>query len=582
VAEPLPVPHPGPGTQSALETAALAPLRFLIVDDERTNLLVLRAILEHAGHQVIEADNGANAVLAFERERPDMVLMDVMMPVMDGYDATRRIKALAGSHFVPVIFLTALTDEAALARCIEAGGDDFLTKPYNRVILQSKISALLRLRELYWVREKQRDEIQLHHQRLQQEQTLAERIFSKVVHRGCLDSPAIRYLVSPVALFNGDLLLAARRPSGGLLVMLGDFTGHGLPAAVAALPAAEIFYEMTAKGYSIGEIVGEINHKLKSMLPPELFLAACLLELDVSGASLAVWNGGIPDVLIRDAHGKALRRLPSRHLPLGVVNNAGLDRSVELARLDASDRIYVYTDGLTEAANSNGEMFGDQRLSRCLAEGTDDPYALLCATLARFRGDIAQRDDITLLELTTAAAGQIAATDTSMSVVPPHPPAHWRVTLELKIDALRQAAPLPPVLQLVTELQALNEHRERIYLIVAELFNNALEHGLLRLDSALKDSPQGFAEYYRLREQALAVLAEGWIEIELAHVPCKGGGQLTVQVRDSGPGFAGQAFPGSAGNMTASGRGMALLRSLCKTVVVHAPGNHVEVVYEWP
>jgi len=105
--------------------------------------------------------------------------MDVMMPVMDGYDATRRIKTLAGSHFVPVIFLTALTDEAALARCIEAGGDDFLTKPYNRVILQSKISALLRLRELYWVREKQRDEIQLHHQRLQQEQTLAERIFSK-------------------------------------------------------------------------------------------------------------------------------------------------------------------------------------------------------------------------------------------------------------------------------------------------------------------------------------------------------------------------------------------------------------------
>jgi len=117
--------------------------------------------------------------------------------------------------------------------------------------------------------------------------------------------------------------------------MLGDFTGHGLPAAVAALPAAEIFYEMTAKGYSIGEIVGEINHKLKSMLPPELFLAACLLELDVSGASLAVWNGGIPDVLIRDANGKTLRRLPSRHLPLGVVNNSGLDRSIELARLDA-------------------------------------------------------------------------------------------------------------------------------------------------------------------------------------------------------------------------------------------------------
>lgn len=564
-------------TQSALE-----PLRFLIVDDERTNLLVLRAILEHDGHQVIQADNGASAVLAFEHERPDMVLMDVMMPVMDGYDATRRIKTLAGSHFVPVIFLTALTDEASLARCIEAGGDDFLTKPYNRVILQSKITSLLRLRELYRVREQQRDEIQFHHQRLQQEQTLAERIFSKVVHRGCLDSPTIRYLVSPAALFNGDLLLAARRPSGGLLAMIGDFTGHGLPAAVAALPVAGMFYEMTAKGYSIGEIVGEINHKLKTMLPVELFLAACLLEIDISGVSLAVWNGGIPDVLIRDAHGKTLRRLPSRHLPLGVVNNAALDRRIELARLDAGDRVYAYTDGLTEAANSDGEMFGDERLSRCLTEGAEDPYALLRATLVRFRGDIAQRDDITLLEITTAAGGQVAATESSTSAVPPHPPAHWRVTLELKIDALRQADPLPPVLQLVTELQALNEHRERIYMIVAEMFNNALEHGLLRLDSALKDLPHGFAEYYERRERALAVLAEGWIEIELAHEPCPGGGRLTVQVRDSGPGYAVSGADGLTANKNASGRGLALLRSLCKTVVVHPPGNHMEVVYEWP
>lgn len=277
MAEPIPVPYADAGTPAAPETAVPEPLRFLIVDDERINLLVLRAILEHDGHQVIQAANGTEAVAAFAREQPDMVLMDVMMPVMDGYEATRRIKTLAGGRLVPVIFLTALTDEVALARCIEAGGDDFLTKPYNRVILQSKIGALLRLRELYRVRERLHDEILLHHRRLQQEQTIAECIFRKVVHRGCLDIPDIRYLISPAALFNGDLLLAARRPSGGLVVMLGDFTGHGLPAAVAALPTAEVFYVMTAKGYSIGYIVGEINQKLKSTLPPELFFAACLL-----------------------------------------------------------------------------------------------------------------------------------------------------------------------------------------------------------------------------------------------------------------------------------------------------------------
>jgi anti-sigma regulatory factor (Ser/Thr protein kinase) len=156
------------------------------------------------------------------------------------------------------------------------------------------------------------------------------------------------------------------------------------------------------------------------------------------------------------------------------------------------------------------------------------------------------------------------------------------VTLELKVDALRQANPLPPVLQLVTELQSLNEHRERIYMVVAEMFNNALEHGLLRLDSALKDSPRGFAEYYQRREQAIATLNEGWIAIELAHEPFAHGGQLSIQVRDSGPGYARPAPTGLSANAAASGRGLELLRTLCKSVIVHEPGNHVEAVYEWP
>jgi len=242
----------------------------------------------------------------------------------------------------------------------------------------------------------------------------------------------------------------------------------------------------------------------------------------------------------------------------------------------------VYTDGLTEATNASGEMFGDERLGRCLTEVVEDSYTLLCATLDSFRGDIGQRDDITLLELTAAAGIQVTTTESPEYVVPPHPPAHWRVTLELGIDALRQADPLPAVLQLVTELQALNEHRERIYMIVAEMFNNALEHGLLRLDSALKDSPQGFAGYYERRTQALATLAEGSIVIELTHAPHANGGRLIIQVRDSGPGFAEGALTDSSGNMSASGRGLTLLHSLCKSVIVHPPGNHVEAVYEWP
>ncbi|MBM3226450.1 MAG: response regulator, partial [Candidatus Tectomicrobia bacterium] len=122
--------------------APLSPFSILIADDDRTNRIVLSAMLKKDGHTVCMADNGTEAVDLFAQQQPDMVLMDVMMPDMNGYEAARQIKAMAGERFVPVIFLTAMTDEEALAQCIVAGGDDFLTKPYKRTLLKAKITAL--------------------------------------------------------------------------------------------------------------------------------------------------------------------------------------------------------------------------------------------------------------------------------------------------------------------------------------------------------------------------------------------------------------------------------------------------------
>lgn len=125
---------------------AQEPLTLLIAEDSAADRLLLSTIVRRQGHQVLTAANGAEAVDLFRRQQPDLVLMDAMMPVMDGFEAARQIKALAGETLVPIIFLTSLTESEALARCLEAGGDDFLAKPYNQVILAAKIKAMDRLR----------------------------------------------------------------------------------------------------------------------------------------------------------------------------------------------------------------------------------------------------------------------------------------------------------------------------------------------------------------------------------------------------------------------------------------------------
>src|SRR3989338_10777786 len=121
-------------------------LTILIVEDSALDRMLLATIVSRQGHRVLEACNGLEALALFRLERPDLVLMDAMMPVMDGFEAARRIKACAGETLVPIIFLTSLTESEALVRCLEAGGDDFLAKPYNRVIIEAKINAMDRLR----------------------------------------------------------------------------------------------------------------------------------------------------------------------------------------------------------------------------------------------------------------------------------------------------------------------------------------------------------------------------------------------------------------------------------------------------
>ena len=204
----------------------------LIVDDMAINRKLLQALLKLEGYQSIFAEDGAQAVQLYTDLQPDIVFMDVMMPVMDGYEAAARIKQLADTCFVPIIFLTALSDRKALVKCIESGGDDFLSKPYELEILSAKIKAMERIRNLTRTVDEQRQRIEHQHRLLLEEQVIAEQIYNRAIIGNNIVTKYIRSLLRSASIFSGDLLLTAYRPDGALHVLLGDFTGHGLIASV--------------------------------------------------------------------------------------------------------------------------------------------------------------------------------------------------------------------------------------------------------------------------------------------------------------------------------------------------------------
>src|SRR5690606_33485631 len=151
-----------------------ARLNVLIAEDSAADRMLLSTLVARLGHRVLTASNGLEAVALFGQERPQLVLMDALMPVMDGFEACRRIKRLAGDELVPVIFLTSLSEGEALEKSLEAGGDDFLGKPYSPLVLDAKIRSMNRLRVLQATVRQQRDLIAVHNQHLLAEQRVAK------------------------------------------------------------------------------------------------------------------------------------------------------------------------------------------------------------------------------------------------------------------------------------------------------------------------------------------------------------------------------------------------------------------------
>ncbi len=558
-------------------------LRILIADDNDSDRMILQAIVKRQGHQVVAARDGVEAIEKFKECTPQIVLMDALMPRMDGFEAAEVIKKLAGEELVPIIFLTSLTDAESLARCVDAGGDDFLSKPYNQIILQAKISAFNRMRIMHSTLQEQRDQIAENNEHLLQEQQVAKTVFDNVAHMGCLHARNIKHLLSPLSVFNGDVLLACQKPSGGMHVLLGDFTGHGLPAAIGAMPLAEIFYGMTNKGFNMTDVLREINQKLKNILPVGFFCCSCMIDLDFENQDIDIWIGGLPDAILYRTNGDVVK-IKSNHLPLGVLSTERFNVDTYKFEMRPGDRFYMWSDGIIESRNEADDMFGESRLLELFQQNqsSEQLFGEIQSAVQQFIGDKEHDDDLTMVEIAMMPEHELGLEGSKVGKSALKGPTNWHFTYEMRNESLREFNALPLLMHVIMEVPGLRSFSGQVYTMLAELMSNALEHGVLGLDSKMKQTPAGFAAYYMARAEKLKEFNDGWIKIMVDHQPLEKGGVLAVRVEDSGEGFDYSDFNNRKLVRTGySGRGIPLIGSLCRRLEYLGKGNIVEVEFVW-
>ncbi|PCK08466.1 MAG: fused response regulator/phosphatase [Alteromonadaceae bacterium] len=564
------------------------PLKILIAEDSATDRLILESIVAQAGHVPIGVADGLEAIAAYKMTPPDIVLLDVMMPNMGGIEAAGQIRALNNNDFIPIIFLTSLNDPESLVKCLESGGDDFIPKPYNRVVLQSKIKAFGRMRSMHQTVLAQKEQIEANNLHLIQEQTVAKQVFDKIAHTGCLDRGNIRHYMSPLAVFNGDVLVSEVSPSGNMLVLLGDFTGHGLPAAIGSMPLATTFYGMVRKGFSMSDVLREINQKLHEILPVGFFCCAICVDFNFKESSVKIWNGGLPEAFLYRKSTEDYQLIGSGNLPLGVMPSKNFTGESVTLDLEYGDRLFMWSDGAFEARNKRGEMFGEKRLHQILYQNKDKDTLFddILRRVQQHIGSGEKDDDISLVEIEMQDLDIKPSYDIS-SERRKGSLADWSMQFNLPESSLKGFDPLPLLMNVMSEVPGLKQHRTPLYTILAELYANALEHGVLGLSSSLKATSGGFTEFYTEKNERLKSLTEGTVGFTLEHFADDKGGLLKIRVKDSGPGFE---FENKTirpegdevrENEDYFGRGFTLMNSLCESLIVHPPGNDIEVAYRW-
>ncbi|MBL8376957.1 MAG: SpoIIE family protein phosphatase [Burkholderiales bacterium] len=569
-----------------------ARLNALVIDGSPSHAAYLCAILQSAGHQALHAADGEAGLKIYADERPDLVLLDLHMPGMGGRECARLLRAADPARWVPIWFVTASRDPEEIGEAIAAGADALIPKPVSEPILRAQIANAARYTMVNRQMQNQIAELQNYHDTSEEENRTAREIMKKLLTIQSDHGKVLKVWNAPAFKFSGDIVMAERSPDGSFKVLLADGVGHGLTAALNVLPLGRAFQAMAHKGFGLPALVTELNNTIRRDLPSHRFVAATLINVDVIEDRIEVWNGGNPPCLILDAAGCVLARCESRHLPLGVVAGEEIDAQPEIHPFIEEAQIVACSDGIVEAFDGNGRAFGESGLTAALAQAAPEARfeAARMAVVEHLAGESAA-DDVTLalIDCTAEAARRRRSGEATTAVqklveaAPLAPRGDWELRLRVGAERLKRIEVVPILQEFLARFDPVGALDKSTFVVLSELFNNALDHGLLELDSGLKAESNGLQAYTRERERRLNALTDGAIAIDIARVETDTGTKLRVRVKDSGKGFDSKAWKLDAASLfRRTDRGINLVEKLCESVEYMDNGSEIVVTRALP
>lgn len=453
--------------------------QILVVDDQEFNRVLLRVLLEKEGHRILEADHGRDAIELARTLHPDLILLDVMMPDIDGYQVCQALKADGRTRDIPVIFLSARSESADKIHGLGLGAVDYVAKPFDGGEVLARVRSHLEIRRLTTT-------LLEANRALTEKQMLldADLRAAAAIQRSlaAVDTPDIEGLAIaarflPCDRVGGDIFNFCRLDEEHVAAYVVDVSGHGVPAAMVTVSVSQSL--MPQAGHVIGSSGGrvgveirpphEVLARLDQAYPIERFdkfFTIAYLVLNLRSGFLQYSLAGHPFPFLVRADG-TVEVLDAGGPIIGLDGDLPFDQAeLFLAR---GDRLFLYTDGIVEFENAGGESFGLERLEQVLRDTQrlplDDACGRVIAAMNEFGGGRALQDDATLV-----------AIEPTVAMVEPASPSVRRLvwSIDSRLDAIRDVA--VAVRDLCASDGLSEDDLYAVELVVMEALSNSVQH----------------------------------------------------------------------------------------------------------
>lgn len=343
---------------------------ILVADDDQSTRILLRLILKKEGYHIIEVENGQECLTAWQLHQPDMILLDAMMPVMDGFKCCQELNQIESKELtIPILMITGLNDKQSVDRAFAVGATDYITKPIHPPVLCQRLKRILKAAKAEAALKASEAKLLQQNLRLQSELNQASDYVRSLLPKPLTGKIKIEHQFAPSAQLGGDIFDYYWLDSNHLVVYLLDVAGHGVKSALLSISILNILRSQSLYNTDFYEpwiVLTELNRVFQMNDAGDNYFTIWYGVISLEDRELVYASAGHPPGILITQDSTTMQYLDNDNIPIGMLGKYDFEQGI--CSINTGDSLYIFSDGVYEVSQGDGQLWGFDNLVKLIKQ----------------------------------------------------------------------------------------------------------------------------------------------------------------------------------------------------------------------